>query len=327
MKKDLTRRDFIRGTIGAGMALSSAGLLISCDEHDARGLPTTILGKTGARVPRMALGLGSRFCDIDNPEESDAILNHALDHGLYYWDTAYIYENTKNGVISEERVGRVLKHRRKEVFMSTKVTSRDPKEAMKQIETSLKRLQTDHLDILKIHNIKNMDDVAKVSEKGNLIDIVSRMKEEGVARFIGFSGHMNAEAMKTMAERFHFDTMLIALNHWGKVKYPREEMSVPAAHEKGLGVMVMKVLRPRDNDPSISPRELIRYGLSLKGANGTVVGTDSMKVLKANIELLKNFEPMTPEEMKAMTATLSPFYKDENDLPWMQQGYCDGNWA
>ena len=160
--------------------------MIACNEHDAKGLPTTVLGKTGGRVPHIALGLGNRFCEIDNPEESDKLLGYALDNGLYYWDTVHIYENTKNGVISEERIGRILKYRRAEVFISTKVTSREPGEAMKQIEGSLKRLQTDHLDILKIHNIKNMDDVDKVSEKGNLIDIFSRMKEEGVARFIGF---------------------------------------------------------------------------------------------------------------------------------------------
>jgi predicted aldo/keto reductase-like oxidoreductase len=326
MGKNMTRRDFIAGTIGAGIVLSGAGLPAASEERDAKGLPTIILGKTGVRIPRMALGLGSRFCDIDNPEESDQILNYALDHGLYYWDTAHIYENTKNGVISEERIGRVVKYRRKEIFLSTKVTSRDPKEAMMQIESSLKRLQTDHLDILKIHNIQNMDDVAKVSEKGNLIDIIRRMKEEGIARFIGFSGHMNADAMIVMAERFNLDTMLIALNHWGKVRFPREEQSVPAARKQGLGVMVMKVLRPRDNDPLISPRELIRYGLSLKEAHGAVVGTDNMKVLKENIELLKNFKPMDPEEMKAMTARLTPFYKHEN-IPWMKTGYCDGNWA
>jgi predicted aldo/keto reductase-like oxidoreductase len=274
----------------------------------------------------MALGLGSRFCDINDPEESDQLLNYALEHGLYYFDTAHIYENTKNGVISEERIGRIVKHRRKEIFLSTKVTSRDPNEAMRQIESSLKRLQTDHLDILKIHNIFDMDDVAKVSEKGNLIDMITRLKEEKVTRFIGFSGHNNAEAMKAMAERFEMDTMLIALNHWGKVKSPREELSVPAAHDRELGVMVMKVLRPRDNDPSINPRDLIRYGLSLKDADGVVVGTDSMKVLKANIELLKNFNPMTEDEMKAMTAHLKPFYNHEN-IPWMKHGYQDGKWA
>jgi aryl-alcohol dehydrogenase-like predicted oxidoreductase len=326
MKSDLTRREFILGTVGAGFILTSAGLPAFREELNARGLPTTTLGKTGAKVPRVALGLGSRFCEINDPETSDQLLNYALDHGLYYWDTAHIYENTKNGVISEERIGRVLKSRRKEVFISTKVTSRDPDEAMRQIELSLKRLQTNRLDILKIHNIFDMDDVEKVSKKGNLVDILHRMKEEKVARFIGFSGHNSAQAMKTMAERFDFDTMLIALNHWGKIKSPREELAVPAAQNQDMGVMMMKLLRPRDNDPTISPRELIRYGLSLKGANGAVIGMDSLKVLQSNIELLKNFNPMTEDEMKAMTAHLNPFFNHEN-IPWMKQGYCDGNWA
>jgi uncharacterized protein len=322
----MKRRTFIKGTIGAGIAISGAGLFTGCNSLDSKDLPTAILGKTGVKIPQLALGLGSRFCQIEDPEETDKLLSHALDLGLYYWDTAFIYEDAKKGVISEDRIGRILKSRRKEVFVSTKVTSRDPDEAMKQIETSLKRLQTDHVDILKIHDIKDMDDVEKMSEKGNLVDILYRLKKEGVTRFIGFSGHSNSMALEAMAKRFDFDTMLVALNHYGRVKFPREEEAVPTAYDSGLGVMIMKLLRPRDNDPSISPTELIRYGLSLGNKHGAVIGVDSIDVLNANVGLLKNFKPMTPGEMKTMTARLTPFYHHKN-IPWMKPGYCDGNWG
>jgi uncharacterized protein len=106
----MKRRTFIKGTIGAGIAISGAGLFTGCNLLDYEDLPTAILGKTGVKIPQMALGLGSRFCQIEDPEESDKLLSHALDKGLYYWDTAYIYEDTKTGVISEERVGRILKN-------------------------------------------------------------------------------------------------------------------------------------------------------------------------------------------------------------------------
>jgi uncharacterized protein len=326
MNEKLSRRKFIKGTIGAGIALSSTGLLFSCGRYDSKGIPTTVLGKTGIKVPRLALGLGSRFCENEDPEVTDRILSYALDNGMYYWDTAYSYVNNSKGVVSEERIGRILKDRHKEVFISTKISSRDPNEAMKEIETSLKRMQIDHVDILKIHNIIDMDDVEKVSEKGNLVDIVYRMKEEGVASFIGFSGHTDSEAMKAMAERHNFDTMLIALNHHGNFKHQREEVSVPYAHDKGMGVIVMKLLRPRENDHSLQPMDLIRYGLSLKGAQAGVIGTDNMEVLKANIDLLKNFNPLSPAEMKSMTARLTPIF-NHGSMPWMKPEYFDGNWA
>ena len=258
MKDDnFSRRKFIKGTIGTGLLVAGAGLLPSCSifrmsqsssAYDAKGLPVTILGKTGVTIPRMAFGLGSRFCNIETADEAHRILNYALDNGLYYWDTAWFYENKKLGIISEERIGPVVNARRNEIFLSTKVTTRDPNEAMRQIETSLKRLQTDHLDLLKIHDVQSDADVARISEKGNLIDILLKLKEQKVTRFIGFSGHSEAGAMKSMAEKGIFDSMLIAMNHWGGNTQKRQELAVPAAKAQGMGVMLMKVVRPRGND-------------------------------------------------------------------------------
>jgi uncharacterized protein len=327
MSDKLSRRKFIKGTIGAGIALSSSGLFLGCgQQYESKGIPTVTLGKTGVKVPRLSLGLGSRFCEISDPEMADQLLNYAIDNGMYYWDTAYSYVNNKNGVVSEERVGRIFKDRRKEVFISTKVASREPDEAMRQIETSLKRMNTDYVDILKVHSVTTMEDVEKASEKGGVVELLYRMKEEGVARFIGFSGHTDSEAMKAMAERHNFDTMLIALNQYGNTKYQREEVSVPAAHAKGMGVITMKLVRPRETDASLSSKDLIRYGLSVKGAQAAVIGTDSMKVLNDNIALLKNFTPMTADEMKTMTARLNPLY-EKKQMPWMKPGYHDGYWA
>ena len=333
----ITRRDLIKGTIGAGILLAGSqmaqaiGLIEKSTGktgYDAKGLPTAILGKTGVRIPRIAVGLGSRFCNMEKDEDAFKVLNHALDNGLYYWDTACDYENKKLGFTSEGRIGEVLKTRRNEVFICTKVDSRDPDEAKRQIERSLKRLQTDHLDILKIHDVKSVEDVAKVSEKGNLIDIVHQMKEQGVARFIGFSGHANAEALKSMADRGDFDTMLMALNHYNQSKHPqpRQALVLPAAKAKGLGVMVMKTVRPRENIKNLDPNELVRYALSLSGPDGILLGMESVAVMDANLEILRNFKPLDEQRMKALALNLTPFYQHEN-LPWMKCGYCDGKWA
>jgi predicted aldo/keto reductase-like oxidoreductase len=332
-----SRREFIKEALGAGLLVTGSELLSSCSVlqmagisscYNDKGLPTAILGKTGVRIPRIVLGLGSRFCNIEKAEDAHNMLYYALDNGLYYWDTAWIYENKKLGIISEERLGEVVKKRRKEIFLSTKVSARNPDEAMRQIETSLKRLQTDRLDMLKIHSVESLEDVEQMGKKGNLIDIVKKMKDQGITRFIGFSGHGNAEAMMAMAERGDFDSMLIAMNHWNKKNNPqsRQEMAIPAAKGKGLGVLLMKVVRPRETVKSLSPVDLVRYALSLNGPDGLVLGMDSLEVLKSNLEILRTFKPMDETKMKQIAMLLHPFYHHEN-LPWMNSGYCDGNWG
>lgn len=330
--ENYSRRKFIRNTVGAGLTISGAGILSSWSgfqdpnpfaRYDAKGLPTAMLGKTGVRIPRIAIGLGSRFCNIETADESYKLLNFALDNGLYYWDTASVYVNAKLGITSEKLLSEVVKTRRNEIFLSTKVSSRDPNEAMRQIETSLKRLQTDQLDMLKIHDVQSDKDIVKISEKGNLIDIVHRMKEQGVTRFIGFSGHSEAGAMRSMAERGDFDSMLIAMNHWGGNTQKRQELAISMAKAKGMGVMLMKVVRPRETINEIAATDLVQYALSLKEPDGIVLGMESMAVVASNLEILRNFKPMDESRMNELALQLTPFYNHEN-LPWMQPGYCDG---
>lgn len=334
---NFSRRKFIKGTVGAGLLVAGSGLLPSCNifrmsgsssAYNAKGLPTAILGSTGVRIPCIAIGLGSRFCTIKSAEEAHQMLTYALDNGLYYWDTAWAYENKNLGFTSEERLGEVVGTRRNEIFLSTKVTSRDPNEAMRQIESSLKRLKTDHLDMLKIHDVQTIADVSKLSEKGNLIDILVKLKEQRITRFIGFSGHTEAAAMKAMAEKGVFDSMLMAMNHYNQATNPQKrlELAIPAAKANGMGVMLMKIIRPRETIKTLDPQDLVRYGLSLNGPDGIILGMDSLDVVKSNLEILRNFKPFDEAKMQEMAMQLSPFYNHEN-LPWMEPGYCDGNWA
>jgi uncharacterized protein len=334
---NFSRRKFIKGAIGTGMMVAGTGMIASGSifrmagseaKYNAKGLPTVLLGKTGVRIPRMAIGLGSRFCTIKNAEEAYKMLNFALDNGLYYWDTAWAYVNKELGIVSEERLGEVVKTRRHEIFLSTKVTSRDPDEAMRQIESSLKRLQTDHLDILKIHSVTTVEEVNKLSEKGSIIDLIQKMKDQKICRFIGFTGHTDAEALRLMTERGNFDTMLFAMNHYNMATNPqkRTELVIPAAKAKGMGVMLMKVIRPRETIKELNAKDLICFALSLKGPDGIAVGMDSMEVVQSNLEILRNFKPMEDFRMKELAQQLTPFYQHEN-LPWMQEEYCDGNWV
>lgn len=332
----LSRRNFLRKTFTAGVAitgLSATGLTAAglssmkpVTGYNAHGLPTVIFGRTGVPIPRIAMGLGSRFCSVAGEDEALEMLTYALDHGLYYWDTAHTYVDNSNGVVSEERLGKILAKRRDEVFLSTKISKRDPDEAKREVETSLRRLGTDHLDNLMIHSVESVDDVEKLSQRGGVIDLVSRLKEEGVTRFIGFSGHSGAKAKRLMIERGDFDTVLFAMNQYGGNSENREEMIIPAALEKNMGILLMKVVRPKETIAGIDPSELIRYALSLDGPSGLVLGMDSLEVIKSNIRLLRNFKPMTGAEQESVASVLSPYFKGSN-LEWMKEGYTDGHWG
>ncbi len=316
--KDITRRDFIK-TTAVGTAAVLAGCQTNKGLYDARGLPTTVLGKTGVRVPRVAVGCGSRFLAADT-DAGIEMMYYALDNGLYYWDTANSYTNNDTGEASEARLGRILKDRRREVFLATKLGARDPEEMKRQLETSLQRLQTDRVDLLNMHSINDLEDAKNL---GATVEQMERFREEGLTRFIGFTGHSTAEGMAYVAEHYPVDFMLCALNHYQQGKEAFEGRAVPAAAGKNLGVMVMKVIRPRETVASLTPQQLIRYALSLPQANGAVISMQSLDVMKQNIALLRSFQPMSEAEMQGMAAALEPFYRSEQ-LEWMQPGYRDG---
>jgi predicted aldo/keto reductase-like oxidoreductase len=330
-----SRRKFIKCTLGAGVAIAGTQTVFSQHttlehsrnvvdiQYDAKGLPTSVLGKTGIVIPKMAIGLGSRFLNIPTLDEAIEMCNYALDSGLYYWDTAHDYVNAATGAVSEERLGHIIKHRRKEIFLSTKISARDPEKAKAQIEESLKRLQTDHVDMLKIHSVESLEDVNDICKNGRVLDLFSKMKNVGVTRFIGFSGHGNAQALKAMVDTGRFDSMLFAMNHYGDNKENRQGTLIPSAKQRGMGVMLMKTVRPKETIQGIDPNELVRFALSLDGPDGIAVGMDSKKVVESNLNLLRNFKPMNDAEKSKYAMFLSPYFRHKN-LEWMRNGYRDG---
>jgi len=157
----LSRRRFLEGT-GA-----SAAVAASLKAEAGKPLPTRVLGKTGVRVSILAMGGGSRFLMYQDEDKALEALNRAFDLGITYMDTAYGYGNGK----SEERVGKVMKDRRKGIFLATKINKRKGDEAMRILEGSLKRLQTDHLDLIHIHDLKGEDDLAAAEAKDGVLEV------------------------------------------------------------------------------------------------------------------------------------------------------------
>lgn len=330
IETSISRRKFLKDTLAATAALGIGPSLAVAEKSesafDAKGLPTRMLGGTGIKVPLIGVGTGSRFCAVKDEDKALEMLTYALDHGLYYWDTAHDYSDDE--VISEKRLGKILKHRRSEIFLATKVGAREPDEAKRHIEESLSRLQTDYVDLLQIHSVESVEDVEIITKKGGLLDVVRGMREQGVARRIGFTGHRSAEAMALAARKYDFDTMLIALNHYREEveddkKQDFENKAVSVAVDKGLGVMVIKVIRPRETVKSVTPNELIRYALSLNHVNAAVISVDDLKFVKANIAILADFKPLDKKKVDKIRTALAPFYRHEG-LEWMQPHYRDG---
>jgi aryl-alcohol dehydrogenase-like predicted oxidoreductase len=321
----ISRREFVKTTAAAVTAAAivpSIGCTAISSPFDAKGLPTKILGMTGVRVPRMAVGLGSRWMGETNDDIALEILEYALNNGLYYWDTAANYGNEQ--ISSEERIGRLLKNRRKEVFLVTKVEEREADKAKESIERSLKRLQTDYIDLLHVHSIASTEDAESLGNKGKVLEVMHQYRDEGIVKHIGFTGHAVAEGMKRAAELYDFEAMMIALNHnVTETDEKFEEYAVPFAAKKGLGVIAMKVIRPRETVEGLDPHDLIRYALSLDHFSVVNIGTDKMEVLKENLDLIRNFQPLPDSRMEEIRLALEPFYHHKN-LAWMKPGYIDG---
>ncbi len=341
-RKSLRRREFLK-TVAAAAAVgaTAAGPLrgtvpfggtAPCGDSplsagpscDAKGLPTAVLGRTGVAVPRVGIGLGSRYCAVTDEDKAQEILHAALDNGFYYWDTAYNYRN--RSIVSEERLGRVLASRRKEVFLATKFEARDRDGVMRELEESLKRLRTDRLDLYQVHLVESMADLDALALPGGALEALREIKAQKIARFVGFTGHTDAAAMAEAARRHDFDTMLIALNHYQERRGDFEGGAVPAAARRGMGVMIIKAIRPRETVPGLDPADLLRYALTLPHVHAAVVGTDSVEVVRKNAALLRDFRPLSVEEMARLAIELEPF-RAGRGLPWMEPGYRDGEAA
>ncbi len=153
-------------------------------------------------------------------------------------------------------------------------------------------MQTDHIDLLHVHSITSVEDAEQLGEKGKVLDVLEQYKKEGIIKNIGFTGHSSADGMRRAAELYDFDAMMMALNHQstdGSQAF--EENPATFAFGKGMGVIAMKVIRPRESIQGLDASDLVNYALSLKQFHMINVGIDSMEVLKSNIALVQEFHP------------------------------------
>ena len=318
MKTRMTRRQYLSLTAGAVAAAAIGALPLRGAQQKKPLIPKRILGRTGVEVPIIGFGAGSLFQRAYQNREDEAVqlLNHAVDLGITWFDTAHIYGNDG---WSETVVGRVLKTRRKEVFLTTKIRGDTHDEIMRQLEISLKRLQTDHIDLLHVHWLRP-DEVDVLGQKGHSVETYYKLREQKVVRFIGVSSHDDPLPVTHFIERYDFDCVQLALNAamqgvvqpgWRlapEITHSFETITLPVAQKKNMGIIAMKTLaygHLLGNTPDkANAQTLIRYAWSLPVAS-SMIGMTSIAEVEQNAAWASAFQPMSPKEMRELSDRLS----------------------
>jgi aryl-alcohol dehydrogenase-like predicted oxidoreductase len=311
----ISRREFLGTAALTGVAANTVGTAGA----DTGALPTRVLGRTGARVSILAMGGGSRFLMYKDEDKALEALNRAFDLGITYMDTAYGYGDG----LSEERVGKVMKTRRDGIFLVTKINKRKGDEAQRVLEGSLKRLQTDHLDLIHVHSLTDEHDLADVEAPDGVLKVLLKLRDQKVTRFIGITSHTDPAVLKTALERHDFDCTQMALNAArvgmasGKngmvpneaMKISFEDVALPVARRKKMGVIAMKVFAQEALVGQAPVEKLLYYSLSLPGVTLAVAGMPKFEYIDQNVALVKAFKLLPPAEMKQLSGHLADHNK------------------
>jgi aryl-alcohol dehydrogenase-like predicted oxidoreductase len=247
-----------------------------------------------------ALALGGYHIGVI-PDERDAIrlVHAAVDAGITFMDNAWDY----NEGTSEKRMGKALKGRRDRVFLMTKVCThgRDARVAMRQLEESLRRLQTDYLDLWQIHECVYYNEPALHFAKGGVVEALDRAKADGKVRFVGFTGHKDPDIhLQMLSYGYPFDGCQLPLNAFDANFRSFERRVLPELARQGIAAIGMKSLGG-GGEPvkgrAVKAREALRYAMSLPVAT-TVSGMESMRILRQNLDVAQGFQPMSLREME-----------------------------
>jgi uncharacterized protein len=279
-------------------------------------METRTFGRTGASLPILSFG-AQRVVDEEGCSQDQAleILNTALDRGIRYFDTAWIYSQGQ----SEQRVGLVAKHRRSEMWIATKTWNPTRDGARRQLEESLARLQTDHVDEWRLHNVWGFDRLDQMTGKGGALEAAVQAREEGLVRFLSISGHTDPQVQIEALRRFPFDTALVAVSVLDHFIYSFAEEFLPVADRLGVGVVGMKVFGYKKLAHVAGPA--LRYALGLP-LTTVIAGCSTLAELEADLAVAEDFTPMTGPERLALFRQMLPLVKPEN-MPWKSTDWAN----
>jgi len=303
------RRDFLQtaGLISAGLALAEAKALQADPVHQLPlsnigpdKIPIKPLGRTNERLSVIGLG-GYSLGSAPSLQAAIAIAHEAIEAGVNFFDNAWDYHDGK----SEEWMGKALKGRRNKVFLMTKVCThgRDKTVGLRQLEDSLRRLQTDHLDLWQIHECVWDNDPERHFAKGGVIEALDEAKKAGKVRYVGFTGHKRPDIhLKMLSYNYPFDSVQMPLNPFDATYRSFQYKVLPEVNRRGMAALGMKSLGGNGQPITqgvLTVAEALRYAMSLPVAT-TISGIDSIAVLRQNLAIARGFQPMTAEEMAAL---------------------------
>lgn len=291
----MQRRTFI-GSVITGVVAGAGGVVVRAQpaKLKAGDIPMRTFGKTGEKLTVIGQA-GGRF-PLISEEEAKGIVLRAYDLGINYFDNAHSYWDGR----SEEVYGKVLPPFRKKVFITTKSTKRTRQEAEAELHLSLKRLNTDYIDLWQIHSVNEKEEVARIFGPGGAIEAFEAAKKAGKCRFIGFTGHRDPEVHLAMLNAYDkYDTILMPLHLADPSYLSFEKQVLPVAVERGLGIQGMKNFANAKLLQSFSAKDCLTYVLSLP-IHCTAIGCTTLGQLEDDVRIAQNFKPFTPEQMAAL---------------------------
>jgi aryl-alcohol dehydrogenase-like predicted oxidoreductase len=335
------RRSFLKagGAIAAGLITNRVAFAhpataslppLPANANTLAAMPTRNLGKTGYKVGIFSLGGQAALEKPNNFEAAVPIIDRALDLGVNYIDTSSIYGGPQRW--SEQYVGRVMKTRRQDVFLATKTKERTREGSLRMIEKSLALLNTDHIDLWQLHDIGLPEDVTAVFAKGGAMEALLEMQQQKVVRFLGVTGHYRPEALIDAVNRHPFDTILMSLNAADSHIHSFTDQLLPIVVEKQMGIIGMKVpargrllstwtpppLEQQQHSwegsaiatrPGVmNMREAMNFVLS-HPVSTVIVGCDNIAQLEENVQLAREFTPLSQSQMVALNNLAAPVAK------------------
>ena len=293
----INRRNAIAGLAGLGLAGAALG-------EGSEGMKYRPFGRTGEKISAIGLG-GHHIGRPKDPQVGIRLIRTALDNGLNFLDNCWDYNDGQ----SEIRMGQALRDGyRQKAFLMTKFDGRTKDAALKQIDESLKRLQTDHIDLIQFHENIRLEDPDRFFASGGAVEAVVEAKKAGKVRYIGFTGHKDPIVHLRMLDEadrhnFHFDSCQMPLNPFDAHFRSFGEKVVPVLVKKGIAVLGMKPMGDGLllKSGAVTPVECLRYALSLPTTT-VITGCERMEILNQALGVVRNFKPMTTAEVKMLLA-------------------------
>src|SRR3954467_7083402 len=306
----MDRRNFLK-TAAATTIMTSLSKKLA-HATDSVTVPTRVLGHTGEKISMVGLG-GYHLGMQSDEQESIRIMRTGLDSGITFLDNCWDYNNGQ----SEIRMGKALRDGyRQKAFLMTKIDGRTKQAATQQLEESLRRLQTDHIDLLQFHEVIRDTDPDRIFAKGGGLEAVLEARKKGKGGCIGFTGHKSPDIHLKMlqtafAHQFTFDAVQMPLNVMDAHYNSFEKKVLPVLIEHKIGVLGMKPMGDKIilKSKTATPIECLHYAMNLP-TSVVITGCDSMDILHQALEAARTFRPMASSDVASLLAKTAPAAKN-----------------